>query len=80
MILIEQSRIRELFEIRLSCCDPKKDTPNLSYIMKIIDKILIEQVLIYTRGNQTQASKILGIHKGTLSRKYSKLFKEERDN
>lgn len=80
MILIEQSRIWELFEIRLSCCDPKKDTPDLSYIMKIIDKVLIEQVLIYTRGNQTQASKILGIHKGTLSRKYSKLFKEERDN
>lgn len=42
-------------------------------IIKEVEKILIEQTLSVTDGNQIQASKILGLHRNTLRKKISEL-------
>lgn len=72
--MIDEFEIRKIINNRLAIFDRHVDTPDLSDIMKTVDKIVMEQVLIYTRGNQTRACKILGIHRGTLGRKYRKSF------
>ncbi|HHY0467209.1 TPA: helix-turn-helix domain-containing protein [Vibrio parahaemolyticus] len=36
----------------------------------MIQKTIVEAVLIHTHGNQTQAAQLLGIHRETLRRYY----------
>ena len=43
----------------------------LEQAVEILEKGMIERVLRRTEGNQSQASKILGIHRNTLLRKMS---------
>ncbi len=38
-------------------------------ILGEMEKPLLESVLLFTRGNQSEASKILGINRGTLRKK-----------
>ena len=41
----------------------------LEQVVEILEKGMIERVLARTEGNQSEASKILGIHRNTLQRK-----------
>ena len=41
----------------------------LEEAIELIEKTLIQRALERTRGNQTAASKVLGIHRNTLQRK-----------
>jgi Fis family transcriptional regulator len=38
-------------------------------VLAEVEAPLLEAVLAYTRGNQTQASKVLGLNRGTLRKK-----------
>ncbi|WP_151982594.1 helix-turn-helix domain-containing protein [Acinetobacter guerrae] len=38
-------------------------------VIEQVEKKLINEVLVKTRGNQTQAAKILGINRGTFRKK-----------
>ncbi len=46
------------------------DQPDLRWIYPVIQKTIVEAVLIHTHGNQTQAAQLLGIHRETLRRYY----------
>ncbi len=46
------------------------DQPDLHWIYPVIQKTIVEAVLIHTHGNQTQAAQLLGIHRETLRRYY----------
>ena len=38
-------------------------------VMKEVEKPLLEEVMIYCKGNQSEACKMLGINRGTLRTK-----------
>jgi Fis family transcriptional regulator len=40
-----------------------------NYILQCVEKLLIEEVLRHTKFNQSEASRILGISRGTLGKK-----------
>ena len=40
-----------------------------SEVLAELERPLLESVLLFTRGNQSEASKILGINRGTLRKK-----------
>lgn len=44
--------------------------PDLSNILTEVKVALIEAILLHTRGNQKQASKMLGINRATLRKIY----------
>ncbi|EHH1078938.1 hypothetical protein J7Y46_004759 [Vibrio parahaemolyticus] len=44
--------------------------PNVSHLLPDIKHVIIETVLIHTRGNQSHAAQILGINRATLRRLY----------
>ncbi len=46
------------------------DQPDLRWIYPVLQKTIVETVLIHTHGNQTQAAQLLGIHRETLRRLY----------
>lgn len=56
--IVSLEQIKEVLE---------SETSNVhSKVMALLEKPLIEQTLIKTRGNQTKAAEILGINRGTL--------------
>ena len=44
-------------------------TPDMAWITPLVRDILFDEVLIYCRGNQSKAAKMLGLNRGTY-RKY----------
>jgi len=47
-----------------------KPQQNLFYIVQeAIEKPLIEETLIYCKGSQVRASKVLGVHRNTIKKK-----------
>ncbi len=55
--------IHQLLEIGL-------DETDLSWFYPLIQTAIMEAALIHTHGNQTQAAKVLGIHRFTVNRYY----------
>ena len=41
-------------------------------VLTEIEAPMLEEVMLYTRGNQTRAAKLLGINRGTLRKKLKK--------
>ena len=68
--MIDQPTLRTLIKAQLSGYDHKTDTPDLSHVMTTVETILLDEVMIYTRGNVTKAAKIMGINRGTARRRY----------
>jgi len=43
------------------------------FLVESLEKPLLERILIYTRGNQLEAARVLGINRNTLRTKIKKL-------
>ncbi|MFA0196303.1 helix-turn-helix domain-containing protein, partial [Vibrio sp. 10N.222.55.E8] len=50
-----------------------------SYVMKVVEALLIDETVIHTRGNITKAARFLGINRGTLRAKYERLLQSRKD-
>ncbi len=51
---------------------PRQD-PDLSHLLPEIKQAIVEEMLLYTRGNQSKAARLLGINRKTLRDTYRKL-------
>ncbi|WP_052478956.1 helix-turn-helix domain-containing protein [Vibrio jasicida] len=51
---------------------PRRD-PDLSDLLPEIKQAIAEEMLLYTRGNQSKAARLLGINRKTLRDTYRKL-------
>ncbi len=60
----------ELTQILSPYVEQKNCDPNLDWLFPTIRKTIIEAALIHHHGNQSQAAKLLGIHRQTLRRVY----------
>lgn len=60
----------ELTQILTPYIEQKHCDPNLDWLFPTIRKAIIEAALIHHHGNQSQAAKLLGIHRQTLRRVY----------
>lgn len=57
----------------------KKNDNNLyQRFLSEIEKPLFDNIMQYTRGNQTQAALILGINRGTLRKKLNLYYKNKK--
>ncbi|MGF1916689.1 hypothetical protein L4D17_24645 [Vibrio splendidus] len=57
--MIDQPKIRELIQAQLVEVGSTKATHDLSYVMKVVEDLLIDETVIHTRGNITKAARIL---------------------
>jgi len=46
--------------------DSRTATPDVSALLPFVRDVVLEEVVIYCRGNQAKASRILGLNRGTL--------------
>ncbi|WP_102558436.1 helix-turn-helix domain-containing protein [Vibrio lentus] len=77
--MIDQPKIRELIQAQLVEVGSTKATHDLSYVMKVVEDLLIDETVIHTRGNITKAARILGMNRGTLRAKYDRLLQSRKD-
>ncbi|MFA0057688.1 helix-turn-helix domain-containing protein [Vibrio echinoideorum] len=77
--MIDQPKIRELIQAQLAEVGSTKATHDLSYVMKVVEDLLIDETVIHTRGNITKAARFLGMNRGTLRAKYERLLQSRRD-
>ncbi|MCB1949017.1 helix-turn-helix domain-containing protein [Nitrosomonas sp.] len=61
--------IRKSIDKYLNDLDGEKPCPVYDMVILSVEKPLIEVILQYTHGNQTQAAEILGINRNTLRQK-----------
>ncbi|SER69504.1 Fis family transcriptional regulator, factor for inversion stimulation protein [Nitrosomonas sp. Nm51] len=61
--------IRKSIGKYLSDLDGEKPCPIHEMVILSVEKPLIEVILQYTQGNQTQAAELLGINRNTLRQK-----------
>jgi len=64
--VIDRSEIQTYIKSKLAIEDVKPSAVDVSDILPMVKETLVETVLIHTRGNQSQAARILGINRGTL--------------
>ena len=55
--------------------DDKNAKPDLSYLLPELRFTVIETLLLHTRGNQTQAARMLGLNRRTLRNIYTQYHK-----
>ena len=67
--------IRE--ELESTWFDNKSATPDMSWITPIVLEVLFVELITHTRGNQTKAAAILGINRGTFSKKLNEIISRE---
>ncbi|ENB4330132.1 hypothetical protein ABHV50_004238 [Vibrio vulnificus] len=65
-LVIDKKMLLAIFKNRLEGLEPKNAPLCFSDVVPIVKQILIEETLVYTRGNQTQAAKIIGINRSSL--------------
>ncbi|MBB1462992.1 hypothetical protein H5300_06620 [Vibrio sp. SG41-7] len=56
--------------------DQKHAAPDLSQLLPELKYIIVEALLLHTRGNQALAARMLGINRGTLRKIYKQGFKD----
>lgn len=56
--------------------DKKYAAPDLSQLLPELKYIIVEALLLHTRGNQALAARMLGINRGTLRKIYKQGFKD----
>ena len=56
--------------------DQKHAAPDLSQLLPDLKYIIVEALLLHTRGNQALAARMLGINRGTLRKIYKQGFKD----
>ncbi|MCW8335302.1 helix-turn-helix domain-containing protein [Vibrio paucivorans] len=55
--------------------DQKHAAPDLSQLLPELKYIIVEALLLHTRGNQALAARMLGVNRGTLRKIYKQGFK-----
>ena len=72
-ITSQQSTLRESVEQAMknyfSQLENEKPTDIYNLVMAEVEAPLMESVMAYTQGNQTKASQVLGLNRGTLRKK-----------
>ncbi|WP_253251105.1 helix-turn-helix domain-containing protein [Vibrio mediterranei] len=56
--------------------DQKHAAPDLSQLLPELKYIIVEALLLHTRGNQALAARMLGVNRGTLRKIYKQGFKD----
>ena len=67
--------IRE--ELEPTWFDKKPVTPDMSWILPTVLEVLFTELITHTRGNQAKAAAILGINRGTFSKKLNEIISRE---
>ena len=69
----QQGTLRESVELAMknyfSQLEEEQPTDNYELVMAEVEAPLMEAVMAYTNGNQTKASTVLGLNRGTLRKK-----------
>ena len=72
-ILNQQTTLRESVELAMknyfAQLEDEKPTNIFDLVMAEVEAPLMESVMAYTQGNQTKASQVLGLNRGTLRKK-----------
>ncbi len=72
-ILNQQTTLRESVELAMknyfAQLDNEKPSDIYNLVLAEVEAPLMESVMAYTQGNQTKASQVLGLNRGTLRKK-----------
>lgn len=71
-IIISKEKVMECIRQELELtgiADKKHARPDLCHLLPELKSTIIDEVLIYTRGNQYRAARMLGLNRGTLRRR-----------
>jgi len=78
-ILITRDEVIECVKQELELTgvvDQKHAAPDLSQLLPELKYIIVEALLLHTRGNQALAARMLGVNRGTLRKIYKQGFKD----
>ncbi|EMQ2878963.1 hypothetical protein V9N52_004320 [Vibrio navarrensis] len=64
--VIDQKAFRAQLRAELGKFDAFEETPDLSQLLPSLQKIILEESLVFTYGNQTKAARMLNLNRGTL--------------
>lgn len=73
-----QKLIRE--ELEPTWFDSKSATPDMSWVTPTVLDVLFSELITHTRGNQSKAARILGLNRGTFSKKLNQIISRGFDS
>ena len=79
---INKSQIQKLIreELAPTWCDSKSATPDMSWVTQTVLDVLFSELITHTRGNQSKAARILGINRGSFSKKLNEITSRKFDS
>jgi Fis family transcriptional regulator len=78
---INQNQLKKLIreELAPTWFDNQSATPDMSWVTPMMLEVLFSEVITHTRGNQSKAARILGINRGSFSKKLKEITNREFD-
>ncbi|MEZ8068744.1 helix-turn-helix domain-containing protein [Vibrio sp. FF145] len=64
-------------ELELTWFDNKSASPDMSWVTPTVIETLFTELITHTRGNQSKAARMLGINRGSFSKKLNQITSNE---
>ncbi|CAK1798922.1 MULTISPECIES: helix-turn-helix domain-containing protein [Vibrio] len=76
---INKDHLKKLIraELELTWFDNKSASPDMSWVTPTVLKTLFTELITHTRGNQSKATRMLGINRGSFSKKLNQITSNE---
>ncbi|CAH7233617.1 HTH_8 domain-containing protein [Vibrio chagasii] len=76
---INKDHLKKLIraELELTWFDNKSDSPDMSWVTPTVIETLFTELITHTRGNQLKAARMLGINRGSFSKKLNQITSNE---
>ncbi|CAH7137786.1 DNA binding HTH domain-containing protein [Vibrio crassostreae] len=76
---INKDHLKKLIraELELTWFDNKSDSPDMSWVTPTVIETLFTELITHTRGNQSKAARMLGINRGSFSKKLNQITSNE---
>ncbi|CAH6816167.1 helix-turn-helix domain-containing protein [Vibrio chagasii] len=76
---INKDHLKKLIraELELTWFDNKSASPDMSWVTPMVIETLFTELITHTRGNQSKAARMLGINRGSFSKKLNQITSNE---
>ncbi|TVU57990.1 hypothetical protein FQP88_23640 [Vibrio atlanticus] len=76
---INKDHLKKLIraELELTWFDNKSASPDMSWVTPTVLETLFTQLITHTHGNQSKAARMLGINRGSFSKKLNQITSNE---
>ncbi|MEZ8532527.1 helix-turn-helix domain-containing protein [Vibrio cyclitrophicus] len=76
---INKDHLKKLIraELELTWFDNKSASPDMSWVTPTVIETLFTELRTHTRGNQSKAARMLGINRGSFSKKLNQITNNE---